>query len=173
VAEDAIPGPLIVDLVPHLDAGDRATWPGDQDQRPLSDLGWRQAEALATALAAEPAGLLVASPALRAIQTLQPLAHRLGLSVEVAEGLAEKRPGEDTPALATRGEQTLLEIARKQRTGRVVACSHGDIIPAVIARLSRAHGVSPPPLERRGQWYRLLLFGPAIDIEMHFAKQTP
>ena len=40
---------LTIDLIPHLDAGDRTQWQGDQNQRPLSDLGLRQAHALAEA----------------------------------------------------------------------------------------------------------------------------
>ena len=36
---------LTIDLVPHLDAGDRTKWHGDQNERPLSELGLRQAGA--------------------------------------------------------------------------------------------------------------------------------
>ena len=36
---------LTIDLLPHLDAGDRTTWQGDQNERPLSELGLRQAGA--------------------------------------------------------------------------------------------------------------------------------
>ena len=39
---------LIIDLVPHLDAGDRTKWQGDQNVRPLTHLGfatWLRVEA--------------------------------------------------------------------------------------------------------------------------------
>ena len=59
----------IIDLVPHMDAGDRNVWQGDQDERPLTDLGWEQARAQAEALAGEKIDALYTSPALRARQT--------------------------------------------------------------------------------------------------------
>ena len=39
---------LTIDLVPHMDAGDRKQWQRDQDERPLSALGrttWLRVEA--------------------------------------------------------------------------------------------------------------------------------
>ena len=39
---------LTIDLVPHMDAGDRTQWRQNQDERPLSALGlatWLRAEA--------------------------------------------------------------------------------------------------------------------------------
>ncbi len=44
---------LTIDLLPHLDAGDRTTWHADQNERPLSELGLRQARALTDSLAPE------------------------------------------------------------------------------------------------------------------------
>ena len=38
---------LTIDLVPRMDGGDRTKWQGDQHVRPLTDLGWRQAAAMA------------------------------------------------------------------------------------------------------------------------------
>jgi broad specificity phosphatase PhoE len=66
-----------------MDAGDRHRWTGDQDRRPLSDLGRRQAARLAAALAATPVHALFSSPALRCRQTLEPLADRFGLRIEL------------------------------------------------------------------------------------------
>jgi 8-oxo-dGTP diphosphatase len=66
-----------------MDAGDRHAWTGDQDLRPLGELGWRQAEALSEALAGRGIGALNASPALRARQTLEPLSQRLNLTVAI------------------------------------------------------------------------------------------
>ena len=79
-----------IDLVPHMDAGDRNTWPGDQDERPLSDLGLRQAAALADALRWAPIDALYAGPALRCRQTLDVLSESLGLLVNVLPELDEK-----------------------------------------------------------------------------------
>ena len=67
------------------DEGDTTT-PNDP---PLNAEGWRQARAAAKLLASEGVTRIVASPLLRAQQTAQPLAERLGLGVETVEGWAE------------------------------------------------------------------------------------
>lgn len=56
---------------------------------PLADDGRRQAVAVADLLAAEGIDRIVTSPLLRASQTAEPLAARLGLVAEVVDGWAE------------------------------------------------------------------------------------
>ena len=56
---------------------------------PLADDGRRQAHAVADALAGEGIDRIVTSPLLRARQTAEPLAARLGLVAEVVDGWAE------------------------------------------------------------------------------------
>lgn len=56
---------------------------------PLEASGWRQGRAVANLLASEGVTRIVASPLLRARQTAEPLADRLGLAVEIIEGWAE------------------------------------------------------------------------------------
>ena len=64
----------------------------DSHDPPLSAAGRRQAEATAAFLAGERVDRIVASPLARARQTAEPLADRLGLSIETVEGLAEIDP---------------------------------------------------------------------------------
>jgi len=56
---------------------------------PLAELGLRQSEALAAALADEGVAVLLASPMRRAAETVAPVSAALGLDVEVVDGLAE------------------------------------------------------------------------------------
>lgn len=56
---------LTIELVAHMDAGDRRLWQGDQDERPLSELGRRQAALFCEAVAVESFDALFSSPALR------------------------------------------------------------------------------------------------------------
>jgi 8-oxo-dGTP diphosphatase len=111
-------------LVRHAKAGSRKDWDGDDVLRPLSNRGWRQAEALVAPLAAD-ATVLMSSPYVRCMQTLKPLADRLGLTVVANERLAE---GDDA-----RGALALIESAPHG----TVMCSHGDVIPATMAALER------------------------------------
>ena len=146
-----------IELVPHLDAGDRALWRDDQNLRPLSDLGRRQAESLTGALAADgPVDALYSSPALRCVQTLEPLGDRFGLSVEIAPGLIEGHLDEDRLVLGERCLSALRPLAEEHDGQRIVACSHGDLIPGFAEYLIARLGVTDTRrLERRGQWYTI------------------
>jgi 8-oxo-dGTP diphosphatase len=111
-------------LVRHAKAGSRKDWDGDDLHRPLSNRGWRQANALVEPLVGH-AAALISSPYVRCMQTLRPLADCLHLTVIADERLAE---GDDF-----RGALELIEHAEDG----TVLCSHGDVIPATIAALER------------------------------------
>lgn len=115
----------VIHLVRHAKAGERRKWNGDDVDRPLSKAGWHQAEALAERLAPRRPSVLISSPYLRCIQTLEPLGAATGLEVIIDQRLCEDEPFE--PVLELLGEVS----------DAAVLCSHGDIIPATIAALSR------------------------------------
>ena len=80
------------------------------------------------------------SPYVRCVQTVEPLADKLGLPVEDDERLAE---GADPSAAL----DALLELA--DRGG--VACSHGDLIPVLLDRLvADGMRVEGPLLDQKG-----------------------
>ena len=68
-------------LVRHGKAGSRSDFHGDDRMRPLSLAGYRQAQALADSLAAAGVKMLISSPFLRCIETLQPTARAIGTTV--------------------------------------------------------------------------------------------
>jgi 8-oxo-dGTP diphosphatase len=85
-------------LIRHASAGDRSSWAGDDRLRPLDDRGLRQAEELVDLLQRYSLDRIVSSPALRCVQTVEPLALARGLPIEVADEIAEFRQWEDGPA---------------------------------------------------------------------------
>ena len=131
-------------LVRHAKAGSRSAWVGDDSTRPLVDEGFAQAKVIATRLAPLRPVRLVASPYLRCRQTLEPLAEMTSLMVEPVEALRE---GTDT--------DTALNFLASLADGSV-ACSHGDVIPAVLKRLEW-HGLDIVdwPDTRKGSVCRL------------------
>ena len=127
-------------LVRHAHAGSRAGWAGADDfERPLSDKGQSQARYFAGHVEARPIRKLWSSPAVRCIQTLEPLAEALDLEVREADELAE---GADPD----RAIEFLLAHTRHD----AVFCSHGDLIPKVIRRLTAA-GMRTSDAEHRHQ----------------------
>jgi 8-oxo-dGTP diphosphatase len=115
-------------VVRHADAGHRGHGSQPDDERELSHRGWRQAEGLARALADHDITRLVASPFVRCVQTLEPLAKELGLSVELDPRLAEGA-----------GAAGALAVAAEVRGAGAVLSSHGDVIPDLLEHLL-AHG---------------------------------
>ena len=114
---------MLIHLIRHGHAGSRSDWTGDDVERPLTAKGYRQAEAIAEALAAEPIDVVRSSCYVRCRETAAPLAFQRGLAVVDHPDLAEGAYGTD--AL----DALLVEAA----AGRMVAaCSHGDVIPAIL-----------------------------------------
>lgn len=109
-------------VVRHAKAGSRQRWDGDDTVRPLTEDGWRQAEALAARLAGEAISGLWSSPYVRCMQTLEPLGRTLGMPVVAEDRLRE----------GTRFEAVLALLA--ELPDGAVLCSHGDVIPELIRR---------------------------------------
>ncbi len=113
-------------LVRHAHAGNRSSWRGEDADRPLSPRGLAQAAGLADLLGDRGVTSVSSSPARRCVQTIEPLAHALKLPVELDKRLAEGSSVKVAlDALLTGGDGQVL-------------CAHGDLIPALMARL--VHG---------------------------------
>lgn len=111
-------------LLRHGAAGERADWEGDDNKRPLTKKGKKQADALAKSLRDADIERIVSSPAARCIQSVKPLAKAIGVKVEVEEALAE---GPDIDAA--------YNLIHDLVGNNTVVSSHGDVIPAVINRM--------------------------------------
>ena len=103
-------------LIRHARAGERADWHGDDRLRPLDGRGHEQALALVEALAAFPIERIVSSPALRCVQTVEPLATERGLDIEPLDELAEGMQG-------VAGAAVVRELAGEP----VAVCGHGGL----------------------------------------------
>ncbi|MCU1452586.1 MAG: hydrolase [Acidimicrobiales bacterium] len=119
---------MAIHLIRHAKAGSRQRWDQPDEKRPLSTAGAAQAEQVAEQLSGSGVTMLVASPALRCRQTLEPLGRRLGREVAVDAALAEGASGEGALEALMAMAATSPELA---------ACSHGDVIPRVLELLAR------------------------------------
>jgi 8-oxo-dGTP diphosphatase len=131
---------LTLEIFIHVDAVDRNQWQGAPDDRPLTDLGRRQAEQLAQELGAEPLQAIYSSQALRCRASLSPLSQRVGVPVVVLpefQDTAEKALG------------ALREIHAAVPDGRAVLCSYGDVVPALLGYLANQWGARPPERDNR------------------------
>lgn len=126
-------------LIRHAHAGERL-FGGRDRYRTLTSMGHEQAQAIANALAGRTIRSVLASPATRCVQTVEPTATTQGLVVEELEEFWEGSSIDDVMALLDRiaAKGTQLAESADEPTPSVVICSHGDIIPEVIERLAHS-----------------------------------
>lgn len=111
-------------IVRHAQAGKKSQWKGDDDERPLSDLGFAQARELGDVL--PKVHRLLASPTVRCCQTLEPLADRLGLEIETDRALCK----------TTSLNKTLTLLDSLMADGdNVTVCSHGEVLGPLMREL--------------------------------------
>jgi 8-oxo-dGTP diphosphatase len=116
---------MVLYLVRHAKAGSRSAFDGPDHLRELTPAGRRQAEAIAERLRLAGVPRILSSPYVRCVQTVEPLAALLGLTVERTPALAEAQPFEPVLAL-------LAEVPEG-----TVLCTHGDLLPDVLDALAR------------------------------------
>lgn len=108
-------------LVRHAKALSRVDWNKSDAERPLTERGIRQAQAIADKLKGEGVRAVRCSPAVRCRMTAEPIAKACGVPLETDAALFE---GNDIELPDTKSPAVLV--------------AHGDNIPALLARLGVA-----------------------------------
>jgi len=136
-------------LLRHADAGDPATFRGDDYQRPLSDKGRRQASSIGRFLSRRGfhPDTIVSSPKMRARQTAELVAAALATPVSLDDRLA-----------GTPGLEQIGQVVGDAGTRRVLLVGHDPEFSELAAQLSGADSV---PL-KKGALVRL-------DVSLPFA----
>ena len=136
-------------LVRHAHAGSKGKWAGPDLARPLSDQGRAEALGLILQLGDRSMGRVLSSPAERCLQTVQPLADRLGQEVEPDEALGVEGTGTG-----------VLELLTSPALDRAVLCTHGEVIGKVFDELEAACiELTDPPTWPKGCTWILRLDG--------------
>jgi 8-oxo-(d)GTP phosphatase len=145
-------------VVRHADAGGRDHYPGDDRERPLSTEGRAQAASLVELLRGYRPAVILSSPFVRCVETVQPLADALALPVETTDALAEGHGPEALELLAHRSGAT------------EVLCTHGDVAAAILESL---RGRGDPAREGRLQKGEVWVVGeedPGLVITDHLRQ---
>lgn len=165
-------------LLRHGSAGKRRSWEGDDRARPLDRHGLAQAAALPAHLRAvlRPAPLVLTSPFVRCVTTVEPLAVALAGELRTDDRLAEVLPpfrsDDGWPDAAWLGGRAVaaLDEACAGTDADVVVCSHGEVLPALLAALAAREGFAVPAaldlsrkrLPKGGAW--LLRSHDGVDV---------
>jgi 8-oxo-(d)GTP phosphatase len=130
-------------LVRHGHAGTKEGWTGDDALRPLSPRGMRQAKHLIGVLLPLKPRLLVSSPLLRCLQTLEPTAAETGMDIVQDRAL---RPDAGGGAL-----EAVEALSVPGNANPVVLCTHGEVMGEVLTFFADRDGVRlgrrPPGLK--------------------------
>ncbi len=118
----------------HAKAVPPASWDGPDSTRPLLHRGIDQAVNVAPAIAAYRPTKLVSSPAARCLSTMEPLAAITGLAVKPAVDISQDSYESDDAKVRALVQRRLA----KGRT--IVLCSHGPVLPDIIAAVAKETG---------------------------------
>jgi 8-oxo-dGTP diphosphatase len=142
-------------VVRHGKAGSRSAWNDRDDLRPLTKPGRRQADALAEMLAGHGVERILSSPYVRCRQTVEPLAERLRLPVDLSDALEEGAPRSEVLALLDKvGDDT------------AVLCTHGDVVGELLEHCVRhGIGVDTRLLAKGSTWVLETEAGAIVDAQ--------
>jgi 8-oxo-dGTP diphosphatase len=174
----ALPAELTtVVLARHAKAGKREEWNGDDDLRPLSPAGQRQADGLRELMPMFGVDSVYSAPRLRCVQTVQGAADDLGLEIRHEPLLSEEGYWPNP----VRGIGRLLAIAAEG--GQPLVSSQGGVIPDLVGALADRDGVEITdakhgvvPSKKGSFWvlsFRTGADGPKLVSADYFASALP
>jgi phosphohistidine phosphatase SixA len=151
-----------VALIRRAKAGPRGSGHGDDSLRALSDEGLAQATGLVESMDGVPIERIVSSPFLRCVQTVEPLAKRRGLEIEIDERLAEGV-----------GTAKVLGLLRSFGDTPTAVCSHSDVIQRLLSELNPKISSPSEKLRRRKASSWLLEGDIASDLAAQYRPPPP
>lgn len=110
------------------------SWDGPDATRPLMQRGADQSASIAHGIAAYRPASLVSSTAVRCLATIAPTARITGLDVTENEAISQD-------AYSSRGDKVAKVVQKAlDRAETTVLCSHGPVLPQIIASVVAATG---------------------------------
>ncbi len=140
-------------LVRHAEAGKRSEWTQDDRLRPLTKQGRKQAKALVARLRPFRIDRIISSPAVRCLETVEPLAAARGVKVRTDDDLWE-----------TAGKKAIRGIPSLVRKGTTVICSHRPVIETLLDLLEITGRDDVTP--KGATWCLDLDHGKAVDAHL-------
>lgn len=150
-------------LVRHASAGNRSKWQGDDEQRPLDELGWEQAQELVRVLSRFEVQAIISADFVRCVQTVQPLSEAIGVPIEEDPVFSEL----GYPAHEEDAKHLLRKLGESLST--TVVCSQGDVIPHLLERVAIEDQVDVLQRQvKKGGFHALTFDGPRLFSAEYF-----
>jgi 8-oxo-dGTP diphosphatase len=155
-------------IVRHGTAGRKKRYKGDDRNRPLDKHGRAQAELLVGQLMAFGPTTLYAADRLRCVQTIEPLADELGLSIAVESSLTEEAYSDNRK----KARQRVMAIAKD--SGVPAISSQGKVIPDLIQWWCARDHVRPAKSRNgKGSTWVLSLYDGKLIAADHIPSPLP
>ncbi|MBX3100858.1 MAG: NUDIX hydrolase [Salinibacterium sp.] len=116
--------------VRHGKAVDPSSWDGPDSTRPLMQRGMDQASSIANGIAAYAPERILSSTAVRCLSTVAPLAELTGIPVRATEDISQ-----DAYEAGTSGVPGVVSKRLKRKVSAVL-CSHGPVLPRIVAEIA-------------------------------------
>lgn len=116
--------------VRHGKAVDPGAWDGPDSTRPLMHRGSDQAAGIARGIAAYAPERIISSSAVRCLSTVAPLAELTGIPVKATGAISQ-----DAYEAGGSGVPEVVAKRLKRKLGAVL-CSHGPVLPRIIAEVA-------------------------------------
>jgi len=123
----------------HGKAVPPGSWDGPDSTRPLLQRGTDQARGVAAGVAAYAPFHLVSSTASRCLATIDPVARLLGRDVVMTADISQDA---HENGIADVAKVVTKRLARRRTS---VLCSHGPVLPEIIAEVARQTQSAPDP----------------------------
>ena len=117
-------------------------WDGPDATRPLMQRGQDQAASIAPGIAAYGPRKLISSTAAHCLATIEPLAQLVGREVKATAAISQDAHEYNQSDV---GSVLLKRLASKKTA---VLCSHGPVLPEIIAEVARLSGATQQPALR-------------------------
>jgi 8-oxo-dGTP pyrophosphatase MutT (NUDIX family)/phosphohistidine phosphatase SixA len=129
--------------VRHGKAVDPGAWDGPDSTRPLMHRGTDQAAGIARGIAAYAPERIISSTAVRCLSTVAPLSELTGIPVKATDAISQ-----DAYETGTSGVPGVVAKRLKRKVGAVL-CSHGPVLPNIVAEIAaRTQSVTDAALRR-------------------------
>ena len=138
------------------------SWDGPDATRPLMQRGQDQAVSIAPGIAAYGPRKLVSSTAARCLATIEPLAQLVGRHVTATAAISQ-----DAHEYGQSDVGSIL-LKRLASTKTTVLCSHGPVLPDIIAEVARLTGATSQPALRNAA-----MLSTAEYTVLHLSVENP
>ena len=118
-------------MLRHGKALDRAEWLGEDEDRPLSQLGSLQAMRMISIYQAFNVEKIITSDAIRCYDTVDPFARALDVKLKVEKVISENMWKKDKE----KAIEFAKEIIKDEKT--VIVCSHNPVLPRMLEKLTK------------------------------------